>query len=164
MNSHVANRAAPAATANKSECPLSAPRDTSSVRSPSTVPSSSSASRRRRALALSDQTMSNQPKLTVSGERDSLDRTSLTHITRTRSFAINGKPDDPWLPGFTRAMSSPVHARDRRSLRIRQDVPQGSHRGIAKQIRGAPPGFAPASVLSVHSADFQIASRSLLRS
>ena len=82
----------------------------------------------------SDQPRPKQPKLTVSSERDSLDRTSLTHITRTHSFAFSGKPDDQWLPGFNASHES---ASPHKEPPVTQNPP--------RRASGVSPGYCEAN-------------------
>ena len=144
----------------------SALRDTSSVRSPSTVPSSSSASRHRRALALSNQTTSKpaEADLSVASETLWTGLPSLTSRALTRLRSVVSQ-----MTGGSRASdASHECASSHKEPTLTQNLPRRasgvSTPGIAKQIRGAPPGIASTSVLSAHNADFRIASRSLMRS
>ena len=63
-----------------------------------------------------------------------MDRTSLTSITRTRSFAINGKPDDQWLPGFN---ASHEFASPRKEPPVTQNPP--------RRASGVSPGYCKAN-------------------
>ena len=151
-------------TANKSACSLSALRDTSSVRSPSTVPSSSSASRHRRALALSNQTTSKPAEADLSVASETL-WTGLPSLT-SRALTLLRSVVSQMTGGSRASDASHECASSHKEPTLTQNLPRRasgvSTPGIAKQIRGAPPGVAPAYVLTVHSAAFRFASRSLL--
>ena len=63
-----------------------------------------------------------------------MDRTSLTHITLTRSFVFSGKPDDQWLPGFNASHES---ASPHKEPPVTQNPP--------RRASGVSPGYCEAN-------------------